>query len=71
MAYFSCHFWLQNAGDIAFVVHIHDKDYVRADMLPMRRTFHPNALIKIPRDKTKVEEGIEFLKGIYKLVAVS
>jgi len=54
---------LQNAGDIAFVVHIHDEEYVRADMLPMRRTFHPRALIKIPRDVNKVEEGIKFLKG--------
>ena len=58
---------LQNAGDIAFVVHIHDdKNYVRTDMLPMRRTFHPSALIKIPRDKNKVEEGITFLQGNYK-----
>lgn len=32
-------------------------------MLPMRRTFHPLALLKIPRDLNKVEEGIEFLKG--------
>ena len=58
---------LQNAGDVAFVVHIHDdKNYVRTDMLPMRRTFHPSALIKIPRDKNKVEEGITFLQGNYK-----
>ena len=34
-------------------------------MLPMRRTFHPCALIRIPRDISKVEEGIDFLKGSY------
>lgn len=38
---------------------------MRTDMLPMRRTFHPCALIRIPRDISKVEEGIEFLKGSY------